>query len=38
MLTDLSQLPRPVDGRQSPNAAAVQRGVGRLLRAQGFAW
>ena len=37
MLTDLSRLPPPVDGRQSPNAAAVQRGVGRLLRAQGFA-
>jgi len=27
----------PVDGRQSPQAAAVQRGVGRLLRAHGFA-
>jgi hypothetical protein len=27
----------PVDGRQSPHAAAVQRGVGRLLRALGFA-
>ena len=27
----------PVDGRQSPQAAAVQRGVGRLLRALGFA-
>ena len=27
----------PVDGRQSAPAAAVQRGVGRLLRAQGFA-
>ena len=37
MFTDLSRLSPPVDGRQSPNAAAVQRGVGRLLRAQGFA-
>ena len=37
MLTDLSRLPPPVDGRQSPHATAVQRGVGRLLRAQGFA-
>ena len=27
----------PVDGRQSAHAAAVQRGVGRLLRLQGFA-
>jgi hypothetical protein len=27
----------PVDGRQSEHAVAVQRGVGRLLRAQGFA-
>ena len=27
----------PVDGRQSAHAAAVQRGVGRLLRAYGFA-
>jgi hypothetical protein len=25
------------DGRQSPQAAAIQRGVGRLLRARGFA-
>jgi hypothetical protein len=29
-------VPSP-DGRQSPHAAAVQRGVGRLLRALGFA-
>ena len=27
----------PADGRQSPHAAAVQRGVGRLLRSYGFA-
>jgi hypothetical protein len=27
----------PVDGRQSAHAAAIQRGVGRLLRAHGFA-
>ena len=27
----------PADGRQSPRAAAVQRGVGRLLRSYGFA-
>jgi hypothetical protein len=27
----------PVDGRQSEHALAVQRGVGRLLRMQGFA-
>jgi hypothetical protein len=27
----------PRDGRQSPHAAAVQRGVGRLLRSYGFA-
>lgn len=27
----------PADGRQSARAAAVQRGVGRLLRARGFA-
>ncbi|QPC43399.1 MmcB family DNA repair protein [Kaustia mangrovi] len=29
--------PRLADGRQSPTAAAVQRGVCRLLRASGFA-
>ena len=27
----------PKDGRQSPHAATVQRGVGRLLRSYGFA-
>ena len=27
----------PVDGRQSPAAAAIQRGVGRMLRGFGFA-
>jgi hypothetical protein len=37
MLTDLSRVVPPVDGRQSPRASAIQRGVGRLLRAQGFA-
>ncbi len=37
MLMDLSHVVPPVDGRQSPNASAVQRGVGRLLRAQRFA-
>ncbi len=37
MFSDLSRLAAPVDGRQSAHAAAVQRGVGRLLRAQGFA-
>jgi len=37
MLNDLSAIPRPVDGRQSEHAAAVQRGVGRLMRARGFA-
>lgn len=37
MLTDLSRIVLPVDGRQSPHASAVQRGVGRLLRARGFA-
>lgn len=37
MFTDLSTLSPPVDGRQSERAAAIQRGVGRLLRARGFA-
>jgi hypothetical protein len=37
MLNDLSAIPTPVDGRQSEHAAAVQRGVGRLMRARGFA-
>ena len=32
-----SPLSPPVDGRQSPHALAVQRGVGRLLRARAFA-
>ena len=36
MLTDIPLSP-PVDGRQSPYALAVQRGVGRLLRARAFA-
>ena len=35
MLTE--PLTPPVDGRQSPHALAVQRGVGRLLRARAFA-
>jgi hypothetical protein len=33
----LSRIVPPVDGRQSPQASAIQRGVGRLLRTQGFA-
>ncbi len=37
MFTDLQTLVPPVDGRQSERAAAIQRGVGRLLRARGFA-
>jgi len=37
MFTDLATLAPPVDGRQSERAAAVQRGVGRLLRTRGFA-
>jgi hypothetical protein len=37
MFNDLSEIEPPVDGRQSPHALAVQRGVGRLLRARGFA-
>ncbi len=36
-MVDLSNLTPPVDGRQSEHALAVQRGVGRLLRARGFA-
>ena len=30
-------IPPPIDGRQSPHALAVQRGVGRLLRSRSFA-
>jgi hypothetical protein len=37
MQTELSLIVPPVDGRQSAQASAIQRGVGRLLRAQGFA-
>ncbi len=37
MIADIRDIVPPVDGRQSPRAAAVQRGVGRLLRAHGFA-
>ncbi len=37
MFTPLATLSPPVDGRQSERAAAIQRGVGRLLRARGFA-
>jgi hypothetical protein len=33
----MTPLPPPIDGRQSPHALAVQRGVGRLLRTRGFA-
>jgi hypothetical protein len=36
MLMDHSGLVPPTDGRQSPHALAVARGVGRLLRARGF--
>jgi hypothetical protein len=36
MLMDHSGLVPPVDGRQSPHALSVARGVGRLLRTQGF--
>jgi hypothetical protein len=36
VLTDLSDLAPPADGRQSAAAAAVCRGVGRLLRQRGF--
>ncbi len=37
MIDESLDIAVPVDGRQSPHAAAVQRGVGRLLRAWGFA-
>ncbi|MCP4382676.1 MAG: MmcB family DNA repair protein [Hyphomicrobiales bacterium] len=37
MLNDLPRIVPPVDGRQSEQAAAIQRGVGRLLRSLGFA-
>jgi hypothetical protein len=37
MLMDHSNLVPPADGRQSPHALSVARGVGRLLRARGFA-
>jgi hypothetical protein len=37
MLMDHSNLVPPVDGRQSPHALSVARGVGRLIRARGFA-
>ncbi|MEO8668074.1 MAG: MmcB family DNA repair protein [Bauldia sp.] len=37
MPSDLSRIVPPIDGRQSERAAAIQRGVGRLLRAQSFA-
>lgn len=37
MFTSLATIVPPVDGRQSERAAAIQRGVGRLLRACGFA-
>ncbi|MHA1548862.1 MAG: MmcB family DNA repair protein [Alphaproteobacteria bacterium] len=37
MVTDLSHIDAPVDGRQSERAAAIQRGVGRMLRQRGFA-
>lgn len=37
MASDLSRIVPPVDGRQSEHAAAIQRGVGRLLKISGFA-
>lgn len=37
MLMDHSGLIPPTDGRQSAHALSVARGVGRLLRARGFA-
>ena len=37
MLMDHLGIVPPVDGRQSAHALAVARGVGRLLRARGFA-
>jgi len=36
MTNALSHIVPPVDGRQSEHALAVQRGVGRLFRLQGF--
>lgn len=37
MLMDHTNLVPPVDGRQSERASFVARGVGRLMRARGFA-
>jgi len=37
MFSESVDIAVPVDGRQSPHALAVQRGVGRLLHAFGFA-
>ena len=37
MESEVNRIVPPADGRQSPFAAAVQRGVGRLLRSRGFA-
>jgi hypothetical protein len=37
MPSNLLHLVPPIDGRQSEHALAVQRGVGRLFRKQGFA-
>ena len=37
MVTRLDDIEPPVDGRQSEAAAAIQRGVGRMLRGLGFA-
>jgi hypothetical protein len=36
MVNEFDTIVPPADGRQSPFAAAVQRGVGRFLRAEGF--
>lgn len=37
MLSDLSKISPPVDGRQSEAALTIQRGVGRLFHQQNFA-
>lgn len=36
-MSNVYPLVPPIDGRQSDHALAIQRGVGRLLRMQGFA-
>lgn len=37
MVIETPRVAPPADGRQSERAAAIQRGVGRLMRARGFA-